>query len=88
LNGDRVADLEIALAVDRRSMPPEPAGDLALAHAHLHQAAQAASLLKAEVLYLCPMAAPDKAGSALGLRVYERPQREAVHSPGTWILIA
>ena len=30
-------------------MPPEPAGDLALAHAHLHQAAQAASLFKREV---------------------------------------
>ena len=37
------------LAVDRAPVPAEPAGDLALAQAHLHQAAQAASLLKREV---------------------------------------
>jgi hypothetical protein len=44
-------DIPVApeFAVDRGSMPPQPAGDLALAHAHLHQTAQAASLFKCEV---------------------------------------
>jgi hypothetical protein len=44
-------------------------GDLADAELHLHQAAQAASLLKFEVLCFVPMAIPDIAGVALGLRV-------------------
>ena len=37
------------LALDRAPVAAEPPGDLADAQAHLHQAAQAASLLKAEV---------------------------------------
>ena len=56
--------------MDAGAMSAKPTRDLPGAQTHLHQAAQAASLLNREGLYLIPMATPDIAGVALGLWIY------------------
>jgi hypothetical protein len=62
--------------MDGGAMSAKPTRNLAAAQTHLHQAAQAASLLKREVAVSVPMATPDIAGVALGLWIY------AVRYPG------
>ncbi len=43
------APVSAILAVDRRPLTPQAAGDLGYAQTHLHQTAQAASLIKRQV---------------------------------------